>query len=150
MADSASSLNLFVYGTLRDDPANEMFQLLDRNAKVLGEATVAGRLYDLGSYPGLVLSSDGPDRVKGKLYRLHEATAANTLLVLDDYEGMGPTDPLPHEYRRDLVTAYLTDGRSVTAWAYVLDRPVSSLPRIMSGDFSQWRSLRRQERPGTA
>jgi len=150
MVDNSGSLNLFVYGTLRDDPANEMFLVLDRNAKVLGEATVAGRLYDLGAYPGLVLSSDGPDRVKGELYRLNDATAANTLLVLDDYEGMGPTDPLPHEYRRALVTAYLTDGRSMTAWAYILDRPATSLPRIMSGDFSEWRSSRRPERSRTA
>ena len=150
MADSASSLNLFVYGTLRDDPAHEMFHVLARNAEFFGEATVAGRLYDLGEYPGLVLSSDGSDRVKGELYRLNESTAGNTLSVLDDYEGMGPTDPLPHEYRRALVTAYLSDGRSMTAWAYILDRPSTSLPRIMSGDFSLWRLSRRHERSGTA
>lgn len=150
MVDKPGSLNLFVYGTLRDDPANEMFQVLARNAEVLGEATVTGRLYDLGEYPGLVLSSERTDRVKGELYRLNEATAGNTLSVLDDFEGMGPSDPPPHEYRRSLVTAYLTDGRSMTAWAYILDRPATSLPRIMSGDFSEWRSSRRQERSSTA
>jgi gamma-glutamylcyclotransferase (GGCT)/AIG2-like uncharacterized protein YtfP len=150
MVDTADTLDLFVYGTLRDDPAHEMFHVLARNAKFVGEATVAGRLYDLGEYPGLVLSSDGTDRVKGELYRLNEATAKNALSVLDDYEGLGATDPLPHEYRRALVTACLTDGRSITAWAYILDRPSSSLPRIMSGDFSEWRSSRRHERSGTA
>jgi pyruvate carboxylase len=150
MVDTAGSLNLFVYGTLRDDPGHEMFHVLARNAKFVGEATVAGRLYDLGEYPGLVLSSERTDRVKGELYRLSEATAGNTLSVLDDYEGMGPSEPTPHEYRRALVTAYLTDGKSSTAWAYILDRPSTSLPRIMSGDFSEWRSSRRQERSGTA
>ena len=143
MVDSTASLNLFVYGTLRDDPAHEVFRVLARNAEFIGEATVSGRLYDLGEYPGLVLSPGGPDRVKGELYRLNESTAGSTLTVLDDYEGMGPSDPLPHEYRRALVTADLADGRSMTAWAYILDRPSTALPRIMSGDFSAWRSSRR-------
>ena len=143
MSDIAPSLNLFVYGTLRHDPAHEMFQVLAANAKLIGAATVAGRLYDLGEYPGLVLNPDGTDRVKGELYRLNEATAANTLSVLDDYEGIGPADPPPHEYRRALVTAYLADGRSMPSWAYILDRPSDALPRIISGDFSEWRSSRR-------
>ena len=143
MSEIALSLNLFVYGTLRDDPAHEMFHVLAANAELIGEATVAGRLYDLGEYPGLVLIPDGPDRVKGELYRLNEATAVNALSVLDDYEGMGPADPLPHEYRRALVTAYLADGRSMPAWAYLLNCPSDTLPCIDSGNFSEWRSSRR-------
>ena len=58
MSDIALSLNLFVYGTLRDDPAHDMFHVLAANAELIGEATVAGRLYDLGEYPGLVLIPD--------------------------------------------------------------------------------------------
>src|SRR5207244_1117859 len=60
---------LFVYGTLRRDPAHEMFHLLARTAHFVGEARVAGRLYDLGAYPGMTLSPNGK-YVKGEIYEV--------------------------------------------------------------------------------
>ena len=43
--------------------------VLARGATFLGEASVAGRLLDLGRYPALVA---GAGRVKGELYRLDD------------------------------------------------------------------------------
>jgi gamma-glutamylcyclotransferase (GGCT)/AIG2-like uncharacterized protein YtfP len=48
------------------------------------------------------------------------------------------TDPLPHEYRRDLIPVMLDDGSQLDAWAYVLQRSPRGLQRIHSGDFVEW------------
>lgn len=97
---------LFVYGTLRRDPAHDMFHLLARAARFLGEAQVQGRLYDLGAYPGMTLTND--DRyVKGELYEIHPERWQETIRQLDEYEGCSEADPPPHEYRRESINARL-------------------------------------------
>src|SRR5438105_3735016 len=87
---------LFVYGTLRSGQPNQFARLLAEAATLLGPGRVRGRLYQVNSYPGLILS-DGPDEwVKGEVYRLHNSS---TLLpVLDDYEGCGSQDTPPFEF----------------------------------------------------
>jgi gamma-glutamylcyclotransferase (GGCT)/AIG2-like uncharacterized protein YtfP len=125
---------LFVYGTLRRDPAHEMFQLLARTARFVSEARVAGRLYDLGTYPGMTLSPNDT-YVKGELYDVHPDHWQNAIEQLDAYEACRDADPQPHEYRRELVRAELPSGKAVRAWAYVLNRPVLGFREIPSGDY---------------
>jgi len=131
--------NLFVYGTLREDAGHEMYHILARHASFVGEATVRGELYSLGEYPGFVPRQDKADLVKGELYEISTDALEHTLSLLDDYEGLGQGDPLPHEYRRELVPVTLDDGRQLDAWAYVVNRSLEGLERIRSGDFAEWR-----------
>ena len=126
--------HLFVYGTLRRDPAHEMFHLLARAARFIGEARVAGRLYDLGTYPGMTLSTNGK-YVKGEIYEVRPDQWERVIQQLDEYENCREDDPEPHEYRRELVKAELRSGRTVRAWAYVLNRPAHGLREIPSGDY---------------
>ncbi|HEV7764753.1 MAG TPA: gamma-glutamylcyclotransferase family protein [Thermoanaerobaculia bacterium] len=130
-----TSTQLFVYGTLRNDPSHEMFHLLARNAKFVGEARVAGRLYDLGEYPGMTVQADGGKYVKGELYDVRPERWADVIQQLDRYEGCADGDPEPREYRRELVRAQLSNGRPVDAWAYVLNCPSRGLSEITSGDY---------------
>ena len=88
--------------------------MIGQNARFEGEGTVQGQLFDLGVYPGVVLSPDAQDRVIGEVYRLDPLSAGETLRELDEYEGM--------EYRREIVPVRLEDRSSVEAWAYVLNR----------------------------
>jgi len=125
---------LFVYGTLRRDPAHEMFHLLARTARFVGEARVAGRLYDLGDYPGMTLSPNGR-YVKGEIYDVRSDQWERVIQRLDEYENCREDDPEPHEYRRELVHAELPSGQTVQAWAYVLNRPAQGLREIASGDY---------------
>lgn len=127
---------IFVYGTLRAGYAHETQTLLGRRADLVSGASVRGVLYDLGDYPGLVVGASDTDSVRGDVYRLHPPTADETLRLLDAYEGCGPDDPEPHEYRRDRVPVRLDSGESTKAWAYVLVRDVRGLQRIPSGDYS--------------
>jgi gamma-glutamylcyclotransferase (GGCT)/AIG2-like uncharacterized protein YtfP len=121
---------LFVYGTLRPEFGHGMHGLLQRNAEFEGTGAVLGRLFDLGRYPGMVLSDVVDERVIGEVYRLRPAAGPEVLRELDAYEG--------DEYRREILQVKLTTGSSVDAWAYVLKEIPDGRPRIQSGDFLEW------------
>jgi gamma-glutamylcyclotransferase (GGCT)/AIG2-like uncharacterized protein YtfP len=133
---------LFVYGTLRKDAEHEMYNVLVSHASFVGIANVRGDLYSLGDYPGLVHYQDAVNLVKGELYAIGTDVWEYTLGLLDDYEGIGQKDPLPHEYRRELLPVMLDGDRQLEAWAYVLNRGLEGLSQIRSGDFVEWSKLR--------
>lgn len=120
---------IFVYGTLR--PGAAAAHRMAGHGRWLGAATAAGRLHLIGAYPGMV-TGDGV--VHGALFA---ADDPDTLLAeLDAYEGCGPEDPVPHEYRRVRMTA-ICDGRAHRAWTYLYNRRVDPDSLIASGDFAQ-------------
>ena len=130
---------IFVYGTLRRDPTHEMFHLLAKHARFAGQAAVAGRLFDLGAYPGMI-APDDTGVVVGELYEFDEAAWSSVIARLDEYEGCSSNDPEPHEYRREIVTARLADGSMLPAWAYVLNQRPAQVREIESGDYPAWRT----------
>jgi gamma-glutamylcyclotransferase (GGCT)/AIG2-like uncharacterized protein YtfP len=134
---------IFVYGTLREDPSYEFSHFLAPNASPVGEAVVRGRLFDLGSYPGMALSDTPGELVRGELYEIDRNRLQAVLPLLDEYEGCGPSDATPHEYRRELVEVRTHTGATVKAWAYVLNRPTDDLEPIDSGDYVEWRASNR-------
>jgi gamma-glutamylcyclotransferase (GGCT)/AIG2-like uncharacterized protein YtfP len=125
---------VFVYGTLRSDAGHEMHAVLTAHAVLLGPATVHGDLYALREFVALAPREAASSVVTGELYEIRSDAVDRLLRILDDYEGL--SDPSqPHDYRRDVVTAALTDGRTLRAWAYVLNRSADGLRRIPSGDY---------------
>jgi gamma-glutamylcyclotransferase (GGCT)/AIG2-like uncharacterized protein YtfP len=117
--------HLFVYGTLRSAFQNEYARLLAAGGTLLGGARIHGRIYDIGRYPGLLLSSAPQEWVTGEVYRLHDAGA--TLEILDRYEG--------DEFTRVNGGVVLDTGEQLPAWVYVYNRPVAEERRILSGDY---------------
>lgn len=106
-----------------------------------------GRLYDLGYYPGLVQAAYGTDEVVGELYRLVDVETV--LADLDAYEGCGPDDPPPHEYRREAIDVRTDDGRSLRAWAYLYVGSLDGARLISNGDYAVDQRLTvRPERTG--
>jgi|ERR1044071_201107 gamma-glutamylcyclotransferase (GGCT)/AIG2-like uncharacterized protein YtfP len=130
--------HIFVYGTLRRDPRHEMFHLLAKYGRYIGEASVPGRLFDLGEYPGMVWPDDSK-KVLGEVYEIDPTQWEQIISRLDEYEGCGPSDPDPHEYRRELVSARLSTGEMLRAWAYILNRRPAHMREIPSGDYISWR-----------
>jgi len=116
-----------------------MHRVLERGARCIGNATVRGALYDLASYPGLGISGDDVDVVKGEVYELDPDRARATLADIDRYEGCATADPEPHEYRRETVRARLVDGTEIAAATYVLNRSHADLQRIPDNDYVAWR-----------
>jgi gamma-glutamylcyclotransferase (GGCT)/AIG2-like uncharacterized protein YtfP len=114
--------HLFVYGTLKHDARSgygaSSRRQLHRECRVLGPARLAGTLYDLGRYPGVVVDEAGGGTVLGEILRL--ADPARTLLWLDRYEGIGVPPAEDDEYVRRLRPVLLDGGATIEAWAYVM------------------------------
>jgi gamma-glutamylcyclotransferase (GGCT)/AIG2-like uncharacterized protein YtfP len=123
---------LFAYGTLMrgfHEAWQDKFQ-----AKLIGQGTIRGRLYDLGDYPGArVASTSSDDFVTGELYELSHPERA--IRFLDGYEGYFPSEPHKSLFVRDLVTVTLQGCRKTRAWAYLYNRPVSDGKLIPSGNY---------------
>lgn len=114
---------LFVYGTLRAGSSHPMASFLAGRARRLGEASSAGRVLDLGEYPGLVDDDDPVRRVAGELWEL-DAPAAPTLAVLDDYEGCA--EGLFERVRRAVSSG--SAGAPQQAWVYLYRGRASTRP----------------------
>lgn len=114
---------LFVYGTLRRGSDNQYARLLAERGTFVSTATVPGRVYDFGPYPGAA-ASDGPnEQVHGEVLQFDDP---QLLPLLDEYEG--------EEYVRTRVAAQLESGDVVECWIYWY----TSIPRgrlIESGDW---------------
>ncbi|GJM03928.1 MAG: gamma-glutamylcyclotransferase [Rhodomicrobium sp.] len=123
---------IFVYGTLKRSVANPMGAMMRSYANYVAEAIIAGRIYDLGPYPGLVLEDSGT-AVYGEIY---EITKPNALLaLLDAYEGCAQDDTQPHEFVRVLATVRDTDGVDYRAWVYVYQGQVDPSWLLPSGYY---------------
>ena len=110
---------LFVYGTLKRGCKNHRH--LAGQIYVGDARTASGfRLYDLGSYPGMVADPTDLDGVTGELWDVDAAALAH----LDGFEGVAEG-----LYRRELVRLESSSGFD-TAHAYLYARPVAHLPVI--------------------
>lgn len=79
--------HLFAYGTLRAGGSNDIRRFVPAPQR-MGEVSIAGVLYDLGTYPGLVLG--GATHVRGEVYRISpklEAALDRLEAVVDDDSG---------------------------------------------------------------
>ena len=108
---------LFVYGTLKRGSDNKYARLLEANSEFLGTGRMRGRVYNLGRYPGAVVSEQPGDWVPGELFCL--VTPAKTFKTLDAYEGA--------EFSRTMVDIRLDSGESLESWVYLYQGP--KIPR---------------------
>ena len=126
------SSQLFIYGTLLHPTLSTFAQFLQSHGRLLGDAQIKGRLYDVGSYPALIYDPNASNSVKGKLVELLDESLV--LDRLDEYEGCHPSQALPHLYLRQLLPLE-ANGTKLEAWVYVYNRPTASLHWIKSGDY---------------
>ncbi|WP_295532260.1 gamma-glutamylcyclotransferase [uncultured Pseudacidovorax sp.] len=130
----AQPRTVFVYGTLRRGGSNDIHRFGLPAPRFRGTGHIAGVLYDLGPYPGVLLGGEG--RVVGEVYEVvPEVERALDALeeVRDDDEG---------EYRRRQALAVLDDGRQVACLVYEIHpRRARERPVIASGDWiAHWRA----------
>jgi len=131
---------LFVYGTLMSSAQSAMgFEPRRRlaiEATSLGPASTAGRLFNLGAYPGLVHADRAGQVVFGEALKLrHPAT---TLTWLDRYEGI-PPGALPGTglYVRERRPTTTSRSRTIDAWVYILTRQPPAFRLIESGRWNE-------------
>ena len=115
---------LFAYGTLRRGAP--MHGLLEGRTTWIGPASAAGRLVDLGAFPGLVPAAAPGDRVQGDLFAIAEAQCDELLDALDRYEGAS------FERVEQMVEGPAGPAR---AWLYVWRGEVDGRPVVAGGDY---------------
>lgn len=120
---------LFVYGTLRRGGANDITRMRPA-PQLLGVATIAGRLYDLGAYPGLVLDR-AAGGVLGELYRIEPTLERQ----LDRLEGVSDPPQPDDEYFKRSVSVQ-REGRAIDCVAYEINpERIAAAPLIAGGDW---------------
>ncbi len=125
--------HVFVYGTLRRGDVRDITRLRPE-PQFVGMASVAGVLYDLGPYPGVVLG--GPARVIGEVYAISGALERQ----LDEIEEVWPQQT--GEYHKQTVRVRL-DQPEPSSGAMELDCLVYEInptrtagkPVLTSGDW---------------
>jgi gamma-glutamylcyclotransferase (GGCT)/AIG2-like uncharacterized protein YtfP len=124
---------LFVYGSLRSGFHSPAYEYISRYFDLLGEATVRGELYDLGTFPAAI-PTDKNLFILGELYRIKNISEFSWAIgQLDDYEGVDVAFDEVQLYRRELTTAYCNQ-QAFPAWIYWYNGEVAGKPRIESGD----------------
>lgn len=110
----------FVYGSLKRGHFNN---ILLENAEYVGEGTLPfAVLYDLGAFPGLRLTENREDSVRGELFRID---SDDTSRSLDQLEGH------PDFYRREVREVSVVNGDDISfhsAWVYVFQTDMSDYP----------------------
>jgi gamma-glutamylcyclotransferase (GGCT)/AIG2-like uncharacterized protein YtfP len=131
---------VFVYGTLRAGEINDIGQAAARNAldtpMLIGAATLRGRLFDFGNYPGFVPDDQGI-HVKGDVYQVDDRLVS----VLDEIEEVYPGEAglfMQHK------VSVAVDGATLDCLYYpVQAESVRGLPEIGSGDWVAYRRSRK-------
>ena len=104
----------------------------------LGPCTLAGFLYDLGEFPGLVethIEREPKPVVQAELYEILDADA---LAILDAYEGFFPEAPEASFYLREWIPlehqANTKSGTEpINAWCYFYNESIEGKQLIKSG-----------------
>lgn len=115
--------------------------MIAEGAQLVDSARVQGRLYQLESYPGIVLTRDPSTWVYGELYAFDNID--RTLRRVDEYEGCSPWDPQPHRFRRVETRVVLRSGRWERSWVYEFIGSTKDLELIESGDYVQYLRVRK-------
>ena len=124
--------HVFVYGTLRRGEARDINGLLPAPRPV-GRASVAGLLYHLGAYPGLVL--DAPGRVQGEVYEISPELERR----LDEIEDVWP-QPSGEYCKRETLARLDQSASDIPCVVYEIaaDR-IRGMPVIVCGDWVRHR-----------
>ena len=128
---------LFIYGSLITGSGNRTIdRCIQNKCQQLGEATIKGKLFDLGDYPGAV-PGHHRHNIHGQLIKLIKP--AKTLALLDHYEAYYPDNLKQSEFIRERTEAKLKeDGKTLLCWTYWYNRKISRGKEITTGDYEQY------------
>lgn len=130
--------HLFVYGSLRSgfrSPAYEYISCFFN--PVQGDATVKGKLVDMGSYPAGVPTNEN-HAIVGELFEIKNKNEFSWAIgQLDDYEGVSVEFDEVQLYKR-AITEVFTNGKTISAWIYWYQGDTTGRPVITSGDMIEY------------
>jgi gamma-glutamylcyclotransferase (GGCT)/AIG2-like uncharacterized protein YtfP len=128
---------LFVYGSLRSGFRSTAYEYISRFFTFVGDATVKGKLYNLGEYPAAIPVEEDVF-IKGELYTAKNQQEFSWAIgQLDDYEGMNVEAGEIPLYLRKVSAVYIND-QVVDAWVYWYNGDITGKPVIESGDVLEY------------
>ena len=123
--------HMFVYGTLKEGRPLDR-SLFAETRKSVREAAITGKIYNLGSYPGIRL--EGDEEVHGEVHEFRAKDMATILSIMDSIEGYREgRDEKQNLYNRRSVTAVTKDGEKVTVYVYEYGREIPEDRRLKDG-----------------
>jgi gamma-glutamylcyclotransferase (GGCT)/AIG2-like uncharacterized protein YtfP len=140
--------HLFVYGTLSPRHAPPEIAATVRRLRPVGAASVRGRLYDLGEYPGAILSKSSRSVIRGEVFEL--PGDAQTLSSLDNYEGFAPGKPGSSLFVRRAWPVVMDDGTRLRCWVYVYNGDTRRALPVRGGRYTRRRAGRRSAGTGSS
>jgi pyruvate carboxylase len=126
---------LFTYGTLSTGVIPREIAPTFKKLKYVGDGVVNGKLYDLGDFPGIVLSKSPRNKVHGHIFELPDDPSI--LANLDEYEEFSAQRHASSLFIRKQIPVQIAGGTRVKCWIYVYNREVSRSDLIPSGDYAQ-------------
>jgi gamma-glutamylcyclotransferase (GGCT)/AIG2-like uncharacterized protein YtfP len=127
---------LALYGSLMQGFDGLIESGAENKIILVGKCKVAGRIFDLGDYPGLV-SGDGS--VCAELYKVVDD---NVIRDLDKFERFDPRDRISSLFVRRCVRCKTSDNRFFDAWVYFYNQDVLGHEPILSGDWKSYIALK--------
>lgn len=127
-----------MYGSLRSGFRSPAYEYVSNFFRLVGEAKVKGKLYDLGTYPAAVPTTDN-SFIIGELYQIKRTNEFEWAMAqLDDYEGVsGGSTNETQLYCREITDVFM-DNKVTQAWIYWFRGDVTGKPVIESGDLMQY------------
>ncbi|MET0465791.1 MAG: gamma-glutamylcyclotransferase family protein [Chitinophagaceae bacterium] len=133
--------HLFVYGSLRSHFRSAAYEYIARYFDLAGDATVQGKIFDMGEYPGAI-PGDDDSVIVGELYQIkNEREFAWAICQLDDYEGVHVEAHESPLYRREIVQVS-SGSSSIPAWIYWFNGDVTGKPLVASGDMVNYQQAK--------
>ena len=126
--------HLFVYGSLRTGGLNPHAAFLHSVCRILGSATIPGRLFSNGTHFAALHELESNGRVIGEVLELPPGRDAAILTSLDRYEGIGTGLSISQCYVRQCLAATLGDGTILSCWAWLWNLPVKGMKHLRHGD----------------
>jgi pyruvate carboxylase len=135
---SGAASKLFVYGTLRKACGHPLHNILKDQFEFVARGSIRGILFDIGQYPGALISKHAKTEIVGEIYRVRDYPSGNSALkILDEYEGYDGSDLLGSEFIRKRMFVKIQNKKKLLCWVYIYNRSVINKHPIRSGDYIQ-------------
>lgn len=138
------SVYVFIYGSLRAGEINDLAVAAARHGCPppvrVGQASLPGRLYDMGDYPAM--TAGGPGRVQGDVY----AVDSCLLAVMDEIEEYVPGTDCT--FLRTEAEVEVNGRRLACQYYPVPQHKLGDAPAIEAEDWVAYRRARDQARAG--
>lgn len=112
---------------------NEAARFIRAHCSLIGEGIVSGRLFDLGTYPGLVYEPKAQTFVAGEVFKIN-SNKKDLTQYLDNFEECGPNFDQPNEYRKEIIPVVVKEN-IYHASSYIYNRSLEGLTLIESGSY---------------